>query len=111
MAPVVSFIAPSAGPDILDFFSNSTSLFFEWEPPNEYVRNGIIREYYAIVEEEITGRSWTYRTYNTHIIARNLHPYYVYVCRVHAITVAMGPPSDSVDILTEEAGKLLTVYS
>jgi len=79
-------------------------LSFEWEPPSEDTRNGIIREYYAVVEEEITGTRWTYRTYDTRVTARNLHPYYVYVCWVHATTIAMGPPSDSVYILTEEAG-------
>ena len=99
-------IAPSSGPVISDYFANSTSLFLEWTPPSQDTWNGIIQEYHIVVEEDITGTTWTYRTSNVYKTITNLHPYYVYVCSVHAVTIAMGPSSESVYITTQEESKL-----
>ncbi len=102
-------LAPSSGSTIVKFIANSTSLLLEWMPPSEDTRNGIVREYLVMVEEEITGRIWNIRTNEAHAIVRNRHPYYVYISTVYAITTAMGPPSEPIHIVTGEEGNIFII--
>ena len=105
----VTIIAPSAGPVIaLGFSSNSTSLYLEWIPPNVDSQNGQIREYHIVISEEETGRLWTHITTDLFKTITSLHPYYVYMCAMHAVTVSRGRSSRVVYITTHEDG---TTYS
>ena len=77
-----------------------------WSPPTIAV-NGIIREYSIIIEDTRTGELESYIALGTSINITNLHPYTNYSCRVAAITVATGPFSPSVNITTDQDGKII----
>lgn len=68
--------------------------------------NGQIREYHISIEEEETGTLWTLITMELSKIISSLHPYYVYVCAVHAVTVRRGLSSEVVYITTQKDGNL-----
>lgn len=101
----IATIGPSAGPVIVRAFSsNSSTITLEWIPPNVEARNGLIREYHIVIEEEETGTSWVHMTTDKSKTITSLHPSYVYVCEVHAVTVSRGQPSEVVYITTQEDG-------
>ena len=62
-----------------------------WDPPPLYQQNGIITSYLINVTERETGMVFTRSTTDFRTVFTNLHPDYVYECRVAAITVAQGP--------------------
>ena len=59
------------------------------------------------MNERETGRFWTLPVLNggTSAYVGSLHPYYNYECSVAAHTIALGPYSDSIVLLTNEGGK------
>jgi len=78
-----------------------------WSPPPEEHHNGVVRSYRVNVTEVETGRKLRYSTESTEIVIRNLHPYYLYECRVAAVAVVCGPFSTPVQVRTEEDGKVV----
>lgn len=66
------------------------------------------------MNERETGRFWSLPVFNskTSAYVGSLHPYYHYECRVAAYTIAIGPYSESVVLLTEEEGetRMLLLY-
>ena len=62
-----------------------------WAPPPLYQQNGVITSYLINVTERETGLVFSRSTTALRTVFTNLHPDYVYECRVAAITVAQGP--------------------
>ena len=85
-------IAPDGPP--LNFSSvttSSTSVLFQWSPPEADLQNGIIRHYTVKLEETETGIVTDYTSEEMSLSIEGLHPYYTYTCAVAAVTVASGP--------------------
>lgn len=79
----------------------STSVTVTWEAPAAELQNGVIRHYQITAFEVDTGTTFTYRaTANTEFTVGELHPHYTYRIAVAAVTVATGPLSTAVSLLT-----------
>ena len=70
---------------------------------------GINIDHFVVEVNEIqTQQLHRVETVNTHINITSLHPYYVYECRVAAVTVIRGPFSTAVQVRTGEDGKIVS---
>ena len=99
-------LAPSSPPQGLSGFNlSSTGITISWSPPPTIDTNGVIQHYTVEVDEVWTGHRLTFYPTNTNINIGALHPYYVYQCRVAAVTVAQGPFTSNLQIVTGEDGK------
>ena len=98
--------APEAAPtDPIVLNTTSTSVSLTWGAPAMELQNGVIRHYQVVAFEVNTNTSLTYRaTANTAFTVGELHPYYTYQFAVQAVTVAAGPLSTSVSVLTLQDG-------
>lgn len=97
--------APSGPPqNVSGFASSSTSVEILWSPPDFEDQNGVIRAYLLTVTETDTSNTTTYTTLNTKYMLSGLHPAYLYRCQVSAVTVAEGPLSQPIQVLTLEEG-------
>ena len=100
-----SFIAPSAPPQGFSGSNqSSTAIFLSWSPPPAIDINGVINYYTVELDEVWTGRSLEFHPTSMNISITALHPYYVYQCRVAAFTVALGPFTSNLQIVTGEDG-------
>ena len=102
-----SLSAPEAAPTTLVVHNiTSTSISVSWEAPSTELQNGVIRHYQIVAFEVDTNTTITYRaTANTAFTVGELHPYYTYQVAVQAVTVATGPLSDPVSVLTLQDGE------
>lgn len=87
------------------FNLSSTAISISWSSPPTIDINGVIQHYTVEVDEVWTGHTLTFYPTNTNISVGALHPYYVYQCRVAAVTVAQGPFTSNLQIVTGEDGK------
>lgn len=71
-----------------------TTIRLSWEPPPPYLQNGLITLYTVNITERETGSMFQLTTTYMHIQIPDLHPNYVYECRVSAVTIAEGPFSE-----------------
>ena len=71
--------------------------------------NGILTGYIINVTERETGATFERNTTETSIVLSDLHPHYVYECRVAAYTVAPGPFSTVFAVQVLMAGMSLTL--
>ena len=111
MSPL--YLAPSAPPQgFTGSNQSSTAIFLSWTLPPAIDINGVIQYYTVQLDEVWTGRTLTFHPVSHNISVRVLHPYYVYHCRVAAFTVALGPFTSNLQIVTGEDGKqhLYTVF-
>ena len=105
--------APSSPP--LSFTvraDTSRSLFFSWEPPLPEHQNGIIR-HYVITITSIDG-SFSVSTPTTatnYTVLAPIRPFITYTCDIAAETVAVGPVSEDISILTPQDGNEHTINS
>lgn len=104
-------LAPSAPPlNLTAMVINSSSVQLSWLPPMENQRNGDIRHYNIRVIELHTGRKFPLSSTNTTFIYAQLHPAYAYQFSVAAVTVDVGPYTDSILTTTPEDGMQSSVY-
>ena len=81
---------------------NATTLHLSW---TDVISNrGLVREYIIRVVEIDTGLITETHT-NLTFITIHVHPAYLYNCSVSAVTVAHGPFTEEVSIVTPMAGK------
>lgn len=98
---------PSAAPENLTGEAlSSTSIKLSWQPPIPEKQNGIIRLYNVTVWEADTGNTISLSTVHTSITISSLHPYYTYHSSIAAVTVGIGPFSDTKEIQTLPDGKI-----
>lgn len=83
---------------------NSESIYLSWEPPPFSEQNGQIQHYIINVTELDTGNSFIQIATSTEFTFYSLHPYYTYAFTIAAMTVDIGPTSNSVIAMTEEDG-------
>ncbi len=100
--------APEAPPFSIAYDNlTSYSVRLSWRAPPKDMQNGIIRQYYIEVHENITGKRLTYQT-PSHLnmfVITNLHPFYHYTAKVRAMTTGPGPFSSPVTFQTAEDSK------
>ena len=102
-------LVPSSPPDDLTGEAlSSTSIVLSWQPPVPEMQNGIIRLYNVTVLETNTGNTFISIATYTNITISSLHPFYTYHCSVAAITIGIGPFSDTKEIQTLPDGKTVT---
>lgn len=84
----------------------STQLTVQWEPPSASDQNGMIRRYEVHVTENNTGITVqvTSNNNNRMAIVSDLNPFTSYRVKVAAYTVALGPFSPVLEIVTLPAG-------
>ena len=100
-----TYIAPSGPPLSLSGYSlSSTSIRLTWDRPAHGQINGVLKKYQIRLIETITGQLSLYTTTLHYITINSLHPYYNYTCEVAAYTIALGPYSDAVSIVTQPDG-------
>ena len=80
-----------------------------WEPPLLSGQNGIIQHYIINVTEQATMRQFSVGSITNYFTLVDLHPYYVYVISVSAVTVEQGPFSNTISVQTLEDGMLYRV--
>ena len=59
----------------------------------------------VLLQEINTGTILYYNVTDTEITVSSLHPYYMYECRIAAVTVSTGPFSTVLTVITKQAGK------
>ena len=98
-------LAPSTPPLGLSGSNlSSTAIMISWSPPLAIDINGVIQYYTIEVDEVWSGRTLPFQSTSTNISVRALHPYFVYHCRVAVYTVALGPFTSNLQIVTGEDG-------
>ena len=111
LLPIFYLAAPSGGPaNLTEVDVNSTHIHLSWDPPSEEDHRGVIRGYNINVTELETQTVFYSETNITEIIIGPLHPYYVYICMIAAVTIDQGPHT-SITVITDEAGELLKMYN
>ena len=90
---------------VLPQLVTATSLTLTWQPPSFENSNGIIRQYVIQVEEVNTERMLIATSNTTDITVEDLHPFYVYSCRIAAETIQVGPYSSPITVQLNEDGK------
>lgn len=76
-----------------------------WDSPPQHEHNGIIRHYKIVITENDTGLVQNLRTTDSMYALHNLHPYYLYIIQVQAVTVVAGEPSEELVVKTLEDSK------
>ena len=84
--------------------TNSTSVHLSWLPPDEEQHNGDIRHYSIRIIELQSGREVQLNSTNAAFVYTGLHPAYIYSFTVAAVTVEIGPYSDSAVATMPEDG-------
>ena len=90
---------------VLPHSVTASSLTLTWQPPSVENLNGIIRQYIVQIVETDTGRTLTIASNNTEVTVEDLHPFYIYICRIAAETVELGPYSAPITVQLNEDGK------
>lgn len=84
---------------------DSRGIVCSWSPPPLEHQNGRIVEYKINVTEVITGRVFVRVSTSTSLVIGSLHPDYIYQWVVTAVTIGVGPYTNSSNIRTPEDGK------
>ena len=104
-------IAPDGAPgNVTGSATSSTSIRLTWDTPARNLQNGYIVEYRVRVTEKNTGRASTSTVTDRSLTLTSLHPYYIYLFSVAAVTVGIGPYSIAINITTDEDGEILHMY-
>ena len=103
--------APSeAPPNLSGYAVNSTTIALMWDAIALENQNGLLRHYLVSVLELDTGEIDMYTAGATQLNISGLHPYYTYNCVVAAVTIRIGPFSQSVSIITPQDGDLKIIF-
>ena len=102
------YIVPSGPPQNVSGLSiNSTAIMLSWSAPQFEDQNGAIRHYIINMTELETGSEFGAITTQMVITFSFLHPFYMYVCTVYAVTIGAGPGAEPVSVTTMEDSKYL----
>ena len=91
-------LAPHAAPQNLSVeILSTTSIRIVWQPPSEELINGVLR-HYRIEVESVAHSFLTHLDITDHATMETqidgLHPNYLYMCTVSAVTVEEGPAAN-----------------
>ena len=99
------FSAPSGSPSNFQARAlDSRSIHLSWDPLPLAQRNGIIRNYRVTILN-IAGDARVINTTATSVNIAALNPFTMYTCTVAAETIAVGPSTLPVEIVTPQDGK------
>ena len=88
----------------LSWARDSRTLNCTWSPPPEQHQNGIITVYRVQLTEVLTGVMLVKSSNSTTIEVSGLHPDYEYEWRVAAVTVGVGPYTNTTTTRLPEDG-------
>ena len=100
-------LAPSNAPTSVQGIPlNATTLFMLWQAPQSHHHNGIITAYHVLLREVQTDSTTLHvlTSNTTSTVISDLHPSYQYEVQVAAVTVAIGPYSNTAVIQLPESG-------
>lgn len=101
---IVSLVAPVSAPNITFIQAlDSSTVVIRWIPPVEESRNGQIRYYQIRIVINATERLVYENT--TVAVLVSLIPSYTYAFSVAAVTVSVGPFSNTIEITMPEDGR------
>jgi len=99
--------APSEAPSsVTGYAVDSTTISLLWNTIAPENINGILRYYLVSILEKNTGGMMEYIANSTNITISSLHPHYIYLCNVAAVTNMIGPSSQNIRINTPQDGEL-----
>lgn len=104
-------IVPSSGPE--NVWGTSLSPYnieLHWDSPSTGAQNGDIVFYHINITHISSGKVHFFEVPgNSSFYSRNdFHPYYIYICTIHAVTIGAGPGT-SVIITTKETGTVVDI--
>ena len=86
----LTFSAPDGPPEnISGSATSSTSIKVTWDPPKRNIQNGYIVQYRVTITETETNTVSRSNVTGTSLTVTSLHPYYVYMFSVAAVTVGI----------------------
>ena len=98
-------LAPLSPPQsVLLSVTNSTTVSITWTPPPLADQNGIIREYSVLVFSANNEQSFLFQSQQNSLNVSLLSPYTLYYVKVAAVTVEIGPYSQTYNITTLQDG-------
>ena len=101
----IFFSAPSGSPSNFQARAlDSRSIHLSWDPLPLAQRNGIIRNYRVTILN-IAGDARVINTTATSVNVTALNPFTIYTCTVAAETIAVGPSTSPIEIVTPPDGK------
>ena len=101
----IFFPAPSGSPANFQARPlDSRSIHLSWDPLPLAQQNGIVRQYRVTIVD-IAGEARVINTTATSVNIAALNPFTMYTCLVAAETIAVGPSTSPVEIVTPPDGK------
>ena len=98
--------APSSPPvEFVATAESSRSIRLSWNPPALEHQNGILRQYIVTLVSVGSGEPITRSAEGTDTTIAGLRPFTTYFCTVAAVTVAVGPETETLQVTTDEDGK------
>lgn len=105
-------VAPSQPPELPALIDiTSTTLTFTWQSPPIDSHNGVVRGYIVKLVDNKYNVHSLYNVTSTTLTISGLKPYNSYNISVSAYTVASGPYSEFISLLTNEAGMFIFIFS
>ena len=90
--------------------SSPDMLMLEWAPPTSQDINGVIQHYNVTVRENSTGNAFSsILTTSLSVDIHGLHPFYIYTCKVFAVTIGPGPSSTLIIQMPEDSEHITVV--
>ena len=82
----------------------------EWAPPTFQDVNGVIRHYNVTIKESNTGSIFnSILATSLSVDIHGLHPFYIYTCKVFAVTIGPGPSSTLIIQMPEDSEYITVV--
>ena len=107
----LAFVAPSGPPEGISAVALGPRMIqINWSHPLLEEQNGIIQSYLVNITVAETGQHIQLTTNNNTITAENLHPFYHYHISVAAVTIAAGPYTELLSLLTPQDGEMVFLY-
>ena len=101
----IFFPAPSGSPANFQTTAlDSRSIQLSWDPLPLALQNGIVRQYIVTIVD-IAGDARVINTTATSVNIAALNPFTMYTCTVAAETIAVGPSTLPVQLVTPQDGK------
>ena len=101
----IFFPAPSGSPANFQTKAlDSRSIQLSWDPLPLALQNGIVRQYIVTIVD-IAGDARVINTTATSVNIAALNPFTMYTCTVAAETIAVGPSTSPVQLVTPQDGK------
>ncbi len=102
------FIAPSSTVVSLNVTTPFSRIVkVTWSPPPSSEINGVIQFYSVNFFITETHESFEFKTNKTQFIKTDAHPFYTYSVNVSAVTVAYGPYTPVINVITPQDGRYL----